>query len=58
MAGRTYFTEMSRKTFIPQTQGQYPSSRITWDKNTSTFTLDENFENAPVTCVTLDGAKA
>ena len=59
MAGWTYFTDKSKKNvLILQTQGQYPPSRITWDKTTSTFVLDKNFENAPVTWVTSNGAGA
>ncbi len=58
MTGWTYFTDESRKNvLILQTQGQFPPSRITWDKTTSIFVLDENFENAPVTWVTSKGAE-
>jgi formylglycine-generating enzyme required for sulfatase activity len=58
MAGWTYFTDESKNNgLILQTQGQYPPSRITWDKTTSTFVLDESFQNAPVTWVTSNGAR-
>jgi serine/threonine protein kinase/formylglycine-generating enzyme required for sulfatase activity len=59
LAGWTHFTDESRnKTLILKTQGQFPPSRITWDKTTSTFVLDENFKNAPVTWITSNGAIA
>ncbi|MCP4614389.1 MAG: protein kinase [Planctomycetes bacterium] len=59
MAGWAYFTDESKSNaLILQTQGQYPPSRITWDKDASTFMLDTNFENAPVTWVTSNGAGA
>jgi serine/threonine protein kinase/formylglycine-generating enzyme required for sulfatase activity len=58
MAGWAYFTDESSNALILQTQGQYPPSRLTWDKAGSTFLLDKNFENAPVTWVTSNGAGA
>ena len=58
MAGWTYLTDDRNNALILQTQGQYPPSRITWDKAGSTFVLDKNFENAPVTWVTSNGAGA
>ncbi|MHC4584450.1 MAG: protein kinase domain-containing protein [Planctomycetota bacterium] len=58
MAGWTYFTDESSNALILQTQGQYPPSRITWDKVANTVVLDKNFENAPVTWVTSNGAGA
>ncbi|MHC4532971.1 MAG: protein kinase domain-containing protein [Planctomycetota bacterium] len=58
MTGWTHFTDEKGNTLILQIQGQFPPSRITWDKATSTFVLDKNFENAPVTWVTSNGAGA
>ncbi len=59
MAGWAYFTDGGgSNALILQMQGQYPHSRITWDKSNNTFILAENFENVPVTWVTSSGAKA
>jgi len=58
MAGWTYLTDEKGNALILQPQGQFPPSRITWDKATSTFALDKNFKNAPVTWVTSNGAGA
>ncbi len=58
MAGWTYFTDESSNALILQTQGQFPPSRITWNKTSGTFVLDDNFKNTPVTWVTSKGAVA
>ena len=58
LAGWSYFGDKNNKLLIGQNQGQYPPSRITWDKDAGVFILDEKFQNDPVTWVTFDGGKA
>jgi len=58
LAGWSYFGDKNNKLLIGQAQGQFPPSRITWDKSSGIFALSDEFQNAPVTWVTFDGGRA
>lgn len=58
LAGWAYFGDQKGELLIGQAQGQYPPSRITWDKSRSEFVVDEEFKYAPVTWITFHGAEA
>ena len=58
LSGWSYFGDQNGKLLIGQAQGQFPPSRITWDKSAGSFVLDANFVDAPVTWVTTYGGQA
>jgi len=58
LIGWSHFGDQNGDLLIGQVQGQFPPSRITWDKETDSFVLDEEFKDAPVTWVTSHGGKA
>ena len=58
MSGWAYFGDQNGEVLIGQAQGQFPPSRITWDKSSSVFSVDEEFKYAPVTWVTSHGSQA
>ncbi len=58
LKGWAYFSDRSNNLLIGQAQGQFPPSRITWDKAAGVFVIDEEFEYAPVTWVTSHGGQA
>jgi len=57
LAGWAYFADSDNNLLIGQAQGQFPPSRITWDKSANTFILDEEFKHNPVTWVTYYGGQ-
>jgi len=58
LTGWSYFGDQNGKLLIGQSQGQFPPSRITFDKSSNSFLLDETFKDAPVTWVTSHGGQA
>ncbi len=58
LAGWSYFGDQNGKLLLGQAQGQFPPSRITWDKAANSFILDETFKDAPVTWITNHGGQA
>ncbi|MHC4706836.1 MAG: formylglycine-generating enzyme family protein [Planctomycetota bacterium] len=58
LSGWSYFGDKDGKLLIGQAQGQFPPSRIAWDKSAGSFVLDANFVDAPVTWVTTHGGQA
>jgi serine/threonine protein kinase/formylglycine-generating enzyme required for sulfatase activity len=58
LIGWSYFGDQNGDLLIGQVQGQFPPSRITWDKEIGSFVLDEEFKDAPVTWVTYHGGRA
>lgn len=58
LIGWSYFGDQNGDLLIGQIQGQFPPSRITWDKEIGSFVLDEEFKDAPVAWVTSHGGQA